>query len=545
MTTTHAPLDEPVVDQLAEGHRAHSAPQSDRRESARLARLLERAPEILSGLMPIATPPPVTAETLDQAGRPGGERKLTAEAIELARQVYYEQYGTMAEAARAIIAAGLTDDAGPVVVADRLRTFWKSAGWQTRPRRDILALRDLQQGGLYRSERRCAHVADGTSRIPAGSRCEHSALADGDHCAGHDPRPEYIARRAKRGAAAARGRRADLVDVEPLTAWLQQQRKRLLAEARQLHPNQKGHGLVADLIGADPAIAGRLLRGLNPGQRGDPGRIRAKTVCKYLDHAGVSFTDVYGFEPPLTRAITCPQCAGPMNAGSNLCATCHQASQGDHCTHQFRSGRRCTVRTRRPSGLCTLHERQHEAQERRAREPRTRRPYQGLLSDDMLLLALDEYARFDSLQWVAHRLWDTDAHGIRRCFPSAEHVAHVLSQRANREGFRESPDVLLRTLTERLGPPVWPDQDRPVAPSATKLVPFDPLLSPLGVAKSRRGALAQACARARMGSDAMAALLRRPPKTIGRDRADRILTALDYPGAYAAAYVAWRMGEGR
>lgn len=72
------------------------------------------------------------------------------------------QHGTLADAARAIVAADLADTQDVTVVRERLQTSWARERWPKRSTRATFEIRDTtHDGGLYRSPRLCVGETSG------------------------------------------------------------------------------------------------------------------------------------------------------------------------------------------------------------------------------------------------------------------------------------------------------------------------------------------------------------------------------------------------
>jgi len=448
----------------------------ERKATARRVRAFEGLTEALASSLPV--PSPVVSIGLRKHGLPP---KLSAEAFELARQVYYLQHGTRSDAARAIIAAGLSDTDNFVQVYERLKTWWAREEWPLRPTATTFAIRDAtHDGGLYRSDRRCVGVATGSGPAPKGKKCEHSALTDSDHCFHHDPRPEYVEARRRQAEKLTEGRRAGMVPLEPFQRWCDERRKEMLAKARAsrwVHPNNEGWGLLADAMGVDLSILGRWMKGKHSA-RGRPPvtHIKAATVDRHLAPLGVTFSDVYGFDPPAATGnagLICPECGGPKNHASTTCRGCYEASVGEACPYVNRAGKACGIPTKHESGYCYRCRRIVF----RAPKPRTDRPTR--LTPRLLLFALDEYRREPSLAWVARRLWAANIDGVRDLYRRRNSLTSTLVKQFRKRGWQDSGAVesAWRELLDEHGPVVeWPPSAADaLAPEG--MVPFEPFRS--------------------------------------------------------------------
>jgi hypothetical protein len=459
----------------AEEHDARLAAQ-------RRTRVLGDVAEALAHELDV--PPPVTEVKHSTTGtRP----LLGVEALELARRVYYEGYGSFRDCARAIIEAGLCEDVTrhsqdpETVIGGRLLNWWRRERWPKRPTRHTFALRDAaHEGGLFRSGRLCRGLATGSGPTPKGKPCRQSAMLDSDYCWLHDPRPEYEERRHRIGAHFAARRALDMVPVAPFQDFLEAERERLLAQARargSVHHNMRGWRYVSAELGLDASIIGRIMRGTHNGAamrtgKGLQGAIRAKTVRKYLASASVSFEDVYGFEPPVVSDATvsvCPRCGGRKNAVSVVCRACYE-TRGTRCPYVNRYGETCGILTEHPSGYC------HKCRRTLSGAKRVNRPYRrgrtSLVEGRTSVLALDEYLRAPSFEWIACKLW---AAGTSSGYLDRRSLAGGLSKFFVTRGVDGSaPDYLAR-LVERHGEPRWPARDPGLlAENLPALIPFAP-----------------------------------------------------------------------
>ncbi len=426
-----------------------------RADGARRARALEALAQAIAESSNMAIPPPVTQTTAETGSRP----LLPPEAFELARQVYYLQHGTFSACANAVIAAGLADGATPALVVGRLRTWWRRQGWPKRSHAAMLALRDANfDGGMIRSERLCAGRTTGNGRAAKGEKCTHSAMRDSDYCPHHDPRPEYVQARRVHAARLAQRRAFGLVPIEPLQRWLEAERQRLLARAQaagRAHPNNKGWGLLARSIGVDQSLLTRIMTGRHSGAATRAGKrsnvIRAATVVSHLEGSGVQFRDLYGFDAPQpTDPLVCPRCGQEKAARSAICRACYDL-RGSRCTYVNRRGRRCPKRTSHPSGVCHCCRTVTE----RVRKPRWRRP--SNLTPAMLTIATGEHRDLPDLAWVAKRMWETNAAGVRGTYKSRKTLREGLVKHFRRHGWisaADSESTHARLLAEH-GPMAW------------------------------------------------------------------------------------------
>jgi hypothetical protein len=412
------------------------------------------------------TPPPVTDDVYQPVR--GKRPVMPLEAYELARQVYYDQHGNLGDAAKAVLAAGLQ---GPLeagycdeltTVRERLHTWWKTRDWPVRPWGRVIAMRDAVTGGLYRG-RQCTARTTGNGPSPAGFECRQSALADSDFCYQHDPRPEWVEKRRRQAESFAEARLADLVDIGPFVRFCEAERKRLLSEARargKAHPNNRGYGRLAAAMGIDPSVLGRLLKGTTTSrpEQVSKGKIRALTVVRYLEPLGVQFRDVYGFDPPLRTSFEeyddCPGCGRQKRRESGLCRDCYDV-QGQRCAYvKQMTGKQCNKRTTHPSGYCATCRQIVE----HVPTPRTGRP--SFLTVPLLILALSEFRDVPSFQWVAARMWQYNAGGVRHVFASQKTLNGSLVKQFAKRGWKTAQDAERAhdELVTEHGPVEFPDE---------------------------------------------------------------------------------------
>lgn len=485
-----------------------------RQAAARRARALQALADVVENSVELEVPTPVTEI---RPGRGGLIPKLGAEAFEMARKVYYLNHGSMMDAARAIIAAGLSDTTDLVQVRERLQTWWARERWPKRQTTQTFAIRDaVHDGGLYRSERLCIGEASGNGPAPKGKKCGQSALRDSDYCFHHDPRPEYIEARRRQAARLARSRGADMVPLDPFCRWMQRERRRLLAEARRrgdVHPNNTGWSLLAAWMQIDQTLIGRMLEGRHNGAAKRKGRrkrtIRASTVVRYLGPTGISFAAIYGFEPPPRRdprATTCPSCGGRKGYGSQLCRPCHDAA-GSPCSYVNRAGRRCNVPTKHPSGICAKCRKITE----RVHKPRTGRP--SFVSIPILILALGEYRDIPVHAWVARRMWATNAGGVRDVFKSQKSLVGSLVKQFAKRGIATTTqaEAAYVRLTAHHGAIEWPTTDTSRLEVAG-IVPFAPFGQWLAMRHRELGSYKAVGDRLHMNPDNISKWLRGVPQ---------------------------------
>lgn len=384
----------------------------------------------------------------------GGTHRLTAPAYELARQVYYLQAGSIRDAARAIIAAGLSDTDDLTQVSERLQTWWWREQWPKRSFEAGFALRDAaNDGGLYRG-RVCKGLCTGSGPAPEGKPCEQSALDDSDYCYHHDPRPKYVEIRRRQVEGLVGGRRRDLVPLAPFQRFCERKRKQMLAElvaVEQVHPNNEGWGLLADAMGVSLSVLGKLMKGKH--SRGNRvTTIRAKTVARYLEPLGLAFEDLYDFPQPRPYGpVPCPGCGGRKGHQSRLCRTCWTAENKHPCKYVNRRGKRCNLPTAHESGHC------HKCRRIVEHVPRPRTGAPTLLTAPMLILALEEYEDLPRMQWVAARMWSLNAAGVRDAFKSQKSLTGSLVKQFRKRGWYERDPAELRAeLVARHGEVGWP-----------------------------------------------------------------------------------------
>jgi hypothetical protein len=426
-----------------------------RQDTQRRAGVLERVSETVASIE-LEIPEPVLEV---KRRKRGVAPKLPAEAFELARQVYYLQHGTIADAAKAIVAARLSDTDNETQVYERLQTWWQREEWPKRQMLDTFALRDAaQDGGLYRG-RLCKGTTTGKAAAPAGVPCGQSALKGSDYCPHHDPRPKYVEMRRLAAERFRERRLADQVPLKPFQRWLDEGRRRLLREAKanwRVHHNATGWGMLAEELDVDLSQLTRWAHGYK--KRGKPvTEIRAKTVVRYLAKVDVTFEDVYGFPPPTLEEDTrerCPECGGPKNAASKTCRTCFEASEGDQCAYVNRAGRRCPVTTAHESGYCCKCRRIVE------RVPKPRLGLPSFIDDAILLYALDEYRRVDKVAWVAKVLWAANIGGVADHYKATKSLREQLVRVFRKRGWHSKNDVETAywLLVAEQGSVVWPEQ---------------------------------------------------------------------------------------
>lgn len=451
----------------------------------------------------VEAPAPVTSI---EPRKKGVAPKLPAEAFELARQVYYLQFGTRSDAAHAIIAAGLSDTDDHRTVYERLKTWWEREGWPTRATSSTFAIRDANHdGGLYRSHRICDGAATGSGPAPKGKPCTQSALPDSTKCFHHDPRPEYVDARRIQAARLRAGRLADQVPIEPFQRWCDGKRLELLAEAkasgRRLHPNNKGWGLLANAMGWDASQLARLMKGKHHRHPDGIETLRAGVVSKLVAPLGLTFRDVYGYDAPQYGGAgqTCPECDGPKNHESQTCRSCYEAAhQGEQCTYVNRRQERCAVLTTHESGICGKHRRIVE----RVPKPRVGRP--SWITAPMLILALDEYRKLPIIKSAATRMWAVNAGGVRDVFASQKVLTGSLVKQFRKRAWHTAAAAqrAYDELVAEHGPVEWPtDPDATVPVDVAGLVPLGPFRAWLARCYDEVGSYTQMSNRLRMNPD--------------------------------------------
>jgi hypothetical protein len=490
--------------------------------------------------------PPAVTEV--KASSTGAVPRLTAGAFELARQVYFLQHGSIRDAARAVIAAGVSDTENVTVVAERLQTWWRREGWPKRPAAHVFVIRDANyDGGLYRSERECIGVATGSGPAPRGGSCPQSPLPDSAYCYHHDPRPEYVAKRRSEGQRLAQSRTWDMVALAPLQAWMDRERKRRLADARAAgtaHWRSQGWNLVADAVGIDQTIVCRMMKGTHNGAKmrraGIPSdTIRASTVARYLEHAGTTFRAVYGFDPPAPdrEYNVCPGCGGYKNHQSATCRACHDL-EGKPCPHVgVKTGKRCGTLTKHESGYC------YRCRRIVFREHKPIPGRDSFVSVPMLILATGEYSNTPRIAWVARRMWAVNAAGVRDVFSSQKTLNGSLVKRFRKFGWLTVPDVqeAHRRLVAEHGPVAWPRGDGELPVEAAGVVPFDPFLGWLIERYVELGSYAKLARRLHMNPDMLSVWIRGVGRgaektTIRRAIVDRALEMWDGGTTFADLY---------
>lgn len=427
-------------------------------EDRRLAKALDGLTHALQ-----EEPNEIPARVVEIIPRRGMTPNLSVEAIELARQTYFERHGTLADAARAIIAADLVDDTGSyAVVYDRLKNWWRRESWPRRSTKNNFRIRDANhEGGLFRGTRLCGGVATGNGLAIAGEPCGETALADSDFCPWHDPRPEYESLRKKRVDRMLEGRRKTLVPVGPLREVLDHHRKRLLAEEQQqengAHHNSNGVGALARTTGLDASVLVKLLGGQR-GTRKPLTVVTVKTAQKCLDPLGEDFETVYGFPPPPGKEanLTCPSCGSEKTAAARTCRDCFEKSTyKNRCRHVTSSGHRCPVTTDSPSGYCSKCRKQILHVRVKGHQGRFAHP-------ELVMYALDAHRSNPAAISIARRLWLTDAAGARNIYASREALRGELVKLFGKHRWRDgsyAASKSLECLLANHGPIEWPDPD--------------------------------------------------------------------------------------
>jgi hypothetical protein len=518
----------------------HSARQTARRR----VKALGIISAVSAGPQTLEVPPPVV-EVVPR--KRGVAPKLPAAAFELARQVYFLQHGTMRQCARAVIASGLSDSNDTVIVTERLKTWWAREEWPSRSTLETFRLRDANHdGGLYRGTRTCVGEATGSGPAPKGKQCTQTALPDSDYCYHHDPREEYVQARIEQAKLLAAARRADMVDIAPLRAWMEHERVRLLEQARaggRVHPNNTGWGLLATAINVDLSVIGRMMKGTHNGGaaragRGPTNQIRASTVVRYLEPTSTTFRDIYGFEPPARghggAHHTCPQCGERKYHQSKLCRNCHEG-QGVQCSYVNTAGRRCRITTTHASGCCfkcrQIVERDHK--------PRTGRP--TWVSAPMLILAAGEYSEQPNLAWVARRMWAENAAGVREVFKSQKSLASGLVKQFRKREITSvaAARAMQQALIAEHGAIAWPQGTQAVELEVAGLVPFVPFKAWLAERVAELGSYSQLAQRIHMNPDNISKWLRGVVEktTVRRATVDQALSAFGAGTTFADLYL--------
>lgn len=442
-------------------------------ENRRRARALE---QVLALPDLDQAPPPPTLQ--DIPARNGRMPLLSLQALTLAHRVYYGESGSLTDAARAIIAAGLSDTDSLTRVTDRLRTWWARQRWPTRPARASVTLRDIaHDGGLIRSPRTCQQRTTGNGRAPAGKICGQNALKDSDFCHHHDPRPQYVARRAEHARRLAAARTGDLIDLGPFRAWCQQRRLELLAQADSPHRNDRGWGRLAAELGTSTTVLLRVMHGTHNRDPAKRDLIRARTLRAYLTDTPVSFHDLYGPDTPTSPGASasapCPGCGAPKDRTATRCLACHRAQQ-QQCTHVDHRGLRCPTRTADPSARCAQHRRPLGP-----RRPRPGRP--SALTDEVLLHALTLMRPGQSWRHTAEILWTRNPADVRTAYRDPKALAQAITRKV-RALTGEDPDrieQLRDQLTHTLGQPVLPEPSPDAQNPISQFVPAGPLRAAL------------------------------------------------------------------
>lgn len=442
-----------------------------RQEIERGAKALEQLNAAVEADSRLEIPPPVTEVKRRHHSLPP---KMSAEAFELARQVYYLQHGNLPDCARAIIDAGLSDTDNMSTVRERLRSWWKREKWPKRSFSMMVAVRDANfDGGLYRGDK-CKAPTTGNGVAPAGKPCGGTRLADSPFCWQHDPRPEYAERRRRQAEKLTALRQTGMVPLGPFKKFCERKAKQLLAEKRRsgyVHHNSTGWGLLADAMGVNISHLKRLMEGKHT----DPKRpavtkIKAKTVARYVKPLGLTFEDIYGKPPPEQikyEPNKCPECGGYKCPESKKCRTCYEAEK-KQCLYVNSFGKRCEVKTRDESGYCC------KCREIVFREPKPRYVKPNWIAENILLHALDEFRRNPNLAWVARVLWQADVAGVTAHYKRRRTLAGQLVKEFRHRGWvkREDVETAYWVMVAEQGEPQWPEADGEI--SAAGLVPVGP-----------------------------------------------------------------------
>lgn len=443
----------------------------DRQDARRRSAALEALAKVMAEST-LEVPPAVTEiKRIHTSSGPF----MGVEAYELARQVYYLQYGTLADAARAVIASGLSETDDAEKVRGRLRVWWKREEWPQRSHMEMTAIRDANfDGGMFRGDRTCKDIVWGKGASPRGNPCTHTAMKDSEYCFHHDPRPEYVEKRREQAVKLTAGRRKGMVPIKPFQAWCRNKRDELLAERRRkgrIHHNNTGLGFLADAMGVNQSQLKRLIDGTHT-RDGTITKIRAKTVIRYVAPLGVTFEDIYGHPPPEEDKATpnvCPECGGYKSHESRTCRQCYDLAAGERCTYVPSTGRRCRTKTAHPSGICK------KCREVVEHVPKPRQGKPSFITDSTLLYVLDEYRRVENLAWVAKVLWRSNIGGVASHYKSVKSVRQTLVKLFAKRGWksREDAESAYWLLLAECGPVEWPEPPAEVI-AGGGLVPAEP-----------------------------------------------------------------------
>lgn len=501
-------LDNVRVASGGEGY-SHGAEYAERQAAARRGRSLAAFVDAVEASSELQIPEPIT----EVKARFGTTPQLSAEAFELARQVYYLNHASIRDAARAVIAAGLaqTDDLEKVV--GQLKAWWDRHRWPRRSTLATFAIRDANNdGGLYRSERLCRGLTTGTGPAPAGKSCGMSAMGDSDYCFGHDPRSEFVAARAEISKRLQAASRVDYVPIKPFADWCEKTRLKMLDDAKRggekVHFNTKGWGMLSDALQVDQSQLTRLVKGVT--SRGEPvTTVSASLIVRWLDcMGGVSFEDIYGFAPPTKPAtperLICPQCDGPKNSASKICRECFDAS-GDACKYVNRRGEQCGTKTKHKSGYCCKC-RQIVFRERV--DERVSKP--AFVSNPMLTLATGAYAETPRLVRIGQRMWEVNACGVSDVFSSQKTLTGSLRKQFRKRGWT-TPEAIAAAHVELVaahGEVPWPKEGEDVPLSTAALLPPEPYIAWLQARYDELGTYGELAQRLRVSADDLSRRLR-------------------------------------
>lgn len=481
---------------------------AERLSAARRGRSLDAFAKALASEDDLPVPEPVTEVVV----RPHGVAPLlSAEAFELARKVYYLQHGTLTDAARAVVAAGLADVDDVVKVRDRLANWWARENWPKRDSAMTFALRDANfDGGVFRG-RICRGITTGKGVAPAGAPCGQSALEDSEFCSQHDLRPEYVAARKKQAKRLLELRLADSVPLQPFVDWCTATRAELVEKAARcglaIHGSDSGWARLADYLKVDKTTLWKLAtKGVDRDGQTDV-MVRASTIVRYLAALeDVSFEDLYGFAPPARRARSdaterCPECGGKKNAASETCKGCFLAS-ATRCAYRNRRDEQCTSKTRHKSGYCYHCRRIVE------RVPRPRTGKKTFLTDAMLTLATGAYAETPTLADVGRRMWAANAEGVCDIFLNCRSLTAGLVKQFAKRGW-STPEVIAAAhedLVQRHGEVSWPAGTPSVA-AVSRTLPAGPFATWLQARYAETGTYAALSERIKLDATRISRLI--------------------------------------
>jgi hypothetical protein len=254
----------------------------------------------------------------------------------------------------------------------------------------------------------------------------------------------------------------------------------------------------------------------------DCSTIRAATIVRYLAAAGVTFRDVYGFDPPTLAGddqVVCG-CGGPKNHASETCRGCYDRAQGTPCAYVTRLGRRCTVITSHESGYCAKCRRIVE------RVPKPRPGRSSYLTTTMVILALGEYRDIPIHPWVAARMWQYNAGDVRAVFKSEKSLKGSLVKRFRKSGWHTEADAerAYAELVASHGAVPFPVKPAEGGLSDVATIPLAPFASWLAERKAEVGSYAALSKRTTCTPDRLSKWLRSGGTgTVRRHTIDRAL----------------------